>query len=128
MFDFAVDSRDEGDTPGRNDKGLITYDRQTKKDAFYWYQANWTDTPVVYITSRRFTMRTASPVDVTVYSNADTVELFVDGASAGVQSSGTRAFTWTAIPLTPGANDIRAVGIKNGVSFEDDCSWTYAPQ
>jgi beta-galactosidase len=128
MFDFAVDSRNEGDAPGRNDKGLITYDRQTKKDAFYWYQANWTDTPVVYITSRRFTMRTASPVSVTVYSNADTVELFVDGASAGVQSSTTRAFKWTAIPLTPGLNDIRAIGIKNGVSVEDDCSWTYVPQ
>ena len=43
MFDFAVDSRNEGDTPGRNDKGLVTYDRKTRKDAFYWYRANWRD-------------------------------------------------------------------------------------
>ena len=50
MFDFAADSRNEGDTPGRNDKGLVTYDRQTRKDAFFWYKANWTTTPFVYIT------------------------------------------------------------------------------
>ena len=54
MFDFAVDSRNEGDTPGRNDKGLVTYDRKTRKDAFFWYKANWTTAPFVYITSRRF--------------------------------------------------------------------------
>jgi hypothetical protein len=41
MFDFAVDGRNEGETAGRNDKGLVSYDRRTKKDAFYWYKANW---------------------------------------------------------------------------------------
>src|ERR1017187_3472318 len=49
MFDFASDGRNEGDTPGRNDKGLVTYDRQVRKDAFYWYKANWTTNPTVYI-------------------------------------------------------------------------------
>jgi beta-galactosidase len=34
MFDFASDGRNEGDTPGRNDKGLVTYNRLTRKDAF----------------------------------------------------------------------------------------------
>lgn len=52
-FDFGVDSRDEGDQPGRNDKGLVTYDRKTKKDTYYFYQANWTSQPMVYIASRR---------------------------------------------------------------------------
>jgi beta-galactosidase len=67
MFDFAVDSRDEGDTPGRNDKGLVTYDRRTRKDAFFWYKANWSTAPVVYITSRRFTPRTSATTTVKVY-------------------------------------------------------------
>ena len=44
--------------PGINDKGLVTYDRKTKKDAFFWYKANWATTPFVYITSRRWTPRT----------------------------------------------------------------------
>ena len=36
-----VSSRHEGGIPGRNDKGLVTYDRKVKKDAFYYYKANW---------------------------------------------------------------------------------------
>ena len=50
MFDFAVSTRHEGGVPGRNDKGLVTYDRKIKKDAFYFYKANWSDEPVLYIT------------------------------------------------------------------------------
>ena len=34
MFDFGSDGRDEGDRPGINDKGLVTYDRKVRKDAF----------------------------------------------------------------------------------------------
>ena len=41
MFDFASDNRHEGDHPGINDKGLVTGDRKTRKDAFFWYRANW---------------------------------------------------------------------------------------
>ena len=55
MFDFAVSTRHEGGIPGRNDKGLVTYDRKIKKDAFFFYKANWSDEPMLYITSRRFT-------------------------------------------------------------------------
>ena len=78
MFDFASDRRTEGDTPGRNDKGLVTYDRKTRKDAFYWYKANWrdwseADGKVVYITSRRFTNRTSATTEIKVYSNASSV-------------------------------------------------------
>src|SRR6185312_11279079 len=60
LFDFASNGRNEGDAPGRNDKGLVTYDHQTRKDSFYWYKANWTTSPMVYITSRHWTERTAS--------------------------------------------------------------------
>jgi beta-galactosidase len=127
MFDFAVDSRNEGDTPGRNDKGLITYDRQTKKDAFYWYQANWSATPVVYITSRRFVMREVSPVPVKVYSNADSVELFVNGVSQGRLASAGRRFEWSGVALLEGENEIRASATKDGVVYEDVCRWFYTP-
>src|SRR5207249_211179 len=64
MFDFASSGRNEGDTPGRNDKGLVTYDRKTRKDAFYFYKANWTSDPFVYITSRRFTDRTTAATSI----------------------------------------------------------------
>ncbi|HTS00289.1 MAG TPA: glycoside hydrolase family 2 TIM barrel-domain containing protein, partial [Bacteroidota bacterium] len=74
MFDFASDGRSEGEMPGRNDKGLVTYDRRVKKDAYYWYRANWNPEPMVHITGRRFSPR-RSPCDVKVYSNCESVAL-----------------------------------------------------
>jgi beta-galactosidase len=53
LFDFASDGRNEGDHAGRNDKGLVTYDRKTKKDAFFFYKANWSREPVVHVTSSK---------------------------------------------------------------------------
>ena len=82
MFDFGVSTRNEGGVRGRNDKGLVTYDRKIKKDAFYFYKANWSDEPVIYITSRRFTERTNAVTDVKIYSNAKTAELLLNGTSA----------------------------------------------
>ncbi len=70
LCDFAVATRNEGGVLGRNDKGLVTYDRKIRKDAFYFYKANWSDEPMVYITSRRFTERTNAVTDVKIYSNA----------------------------------------------------------
>ena len=57
MFDFGANIRDEGGVKGRNNKGLITYDRKIKKDAFYMYKANWSDEKFVHITSKRFVDR-----------------------------------------------------------------------
>ena len=57
MFDFAADKRKEGGTQGRNTKGLVTYDRKIKKDAFYLYKAYWTEKPFVHICSKRFQKR-----------------------------------------------------------------------
>lgn len=96
MFDFAIDSRNEGSTPGMNDKGLVTYDRRLKKDAFYWYQANWSAAPVLYLTSRRFRARPAGRSELKAYSNAPRVELWLDGKSLGVAESRDRIFRWPA--------------------------------
>ena len=84
VFDFASDGRNEGDTPGRNDKGLVTYDRQVRKDAFYYYKANWTTNPMVYITGHTFTNRLTNSITAKVYANCDSVELFLNGVSQGV--------------------------------------------
>ena len=59
----------------------MTYDRKIKKDAFYFYKANWSDEPMIYIKSRRFTERTNAVTDVKIYSNAKNVELLVNGVS-----------------------------------------------
>jgi beta-galactosidase len=119
MFDFASDGRNEGDTPSRNDKGLVTYDRSTKKDAFFWYKANWTSEPLVYITSRRYTPRTSASVTVKVYANVPSVELSVNGTSVGSQSSNNRIFIFHNVALDAGNNEIQATG--DGVT--DSVTW-----
>ncbi len=124
MFDFAVDTRHEGGQPGLNDKGLVTRDRQTKKDAFYFYQANWSDAPVLHINSSRFTERTNAVTDVKIYSNAKTAELFVNGASQGARDNdGNAVFVWKAVKLAPGENRIEAKAERAGQTLTDSCAW-----
>jgi beta-galactosidase len=121
-FDFASDGRDEGDTPGRNDKGLITYDRQTRKDAFYFYKANWTTNPMVYITGHTFTNRLTNTITAKVYANCDSVTLFVNGASHGAVSSTNCIYTWP-VTLQPGTNFVIAIGTKGSITVTDSLAW-----
>ena len=85
MYDFAADARDQGGEPGMNHKGLVTFDRKTKKDSFYIYKAWWSDEPFVHICSKRFTDRTQSEIEVKVYSNQKNVSLYVNGAKLDEQ-------------------------------------------
>jgi beta-galactosidase len=128
MFDFASDYRHEGDHMGRNDKGMVTYDRKVKKDAFYWYKANWTSDPFVYITSRRFTNRTEPKTPVKIYSNCVAVELKVNGALLGSVRSKDRIFLWNDVALKPGENNVEVTGTQDGKTYTDSCVWTYQPR
>jgi beta-galactosidase len=127
MFDFAADQRSEGDTHGRNDKGLATYDRSVRKDAFYWYKANWTSTPFVYITSRRYANRTVAQTTVKVYGTTDIAILRLNGRQIGAtQRSVNRIFRWP-ITLVPGANRIEVIGSRDGATYTDAVTWTLHP-
>ncbi|MBR6788533.1 MAG: glycoside hydrolase family 2 protein [Clostridia bacterium] len=83
MYDFAADARNQGGEPGMNHKGLVTFDRKTKKDAFYLYKAHWSKDPFIHVCGKRFVNRTGDTALVKVYSNQNEVELFVDGKSVG---------------------------------------------
>src|ERR1035441_6019292 len=122
MFDFASDGRNEGDTPGRNDKGLVTYDRQVRKDAFYWYKANWTTNPMVYITGHTFTNRLTNAITAKVYANCDSVELFLNGVSQGSATSTNCIFKWP-LGLQSGTNAVLAVGTKGSTNVTDSLIW-----
>ena len=106
MFDFAADARDQGGEPGMNHKGLVTFDRKTRKDSFYLYKAWWSDENFVHICSKRFTDRTESEMEVKVYSNQKSVALYVNGEKAGEQT-GEHVFSFR-VPLT-GEIEVRAV-------------------
>ncbi|HXI56554.1 MAG TPA: glycoside hydrolase family 2 TIM barrel-domain containing protein, partial [Polyangia bacterium] len=124
LFDFAVDSRNEGDTPGRNDKGLVTYDRKTKKDAFYYYKANWSSDPFVYITERRWSQRPVGTYQVKIYSNGDTANLTVNGVAQGAKTATDHIFIWTGIALHAGANTLAASATVSGKAVTDTVTVT----
>lgn len=119
MFDFGAAHRTEGDRNGINDKGLVTFDRKTKKDAFYFYKANWTAEPMVYIANRRATMRSANRHSIVAFANVAKVELLVNGKSQGVAvPDEVKVARWDDVPMNVGENtvEVRAVGVKRGVS------------
>jgi len=126
-FDFGADHRREGDRPGINDKGLVSRDRKVRKDAYYWYQCNWTDTPMVYITSRRFTPRKEAIADIKVYSNCSEAELWVNSVSLGKIDAADHIFRWKEVNLAAGPNTIKVIGYSKASSCEDTCIWDVIP-
>lgn len=80
MFDFAADGRNQGGDPGMNHKGLVTFDRKTKKDAFYLYKAYWSEQPVLHLCGKRYKNRTGKKTNITVYSNVGQPEIYNNGA------------------------------------------------
>lgn len=92
MFDFAADARSEGGENGMNHKGLVTFDRKYKKDAFYAYKAWLSEEPFVHICGKRYVDRVEAVTRVTVYSNEPYVELFADGESLGKKESSDHFF------------------------------------
>jgi beta-galactosidase len=126
MFDFASDGRNEGGQPGINDKGLVTRDRLTRKDAFYFYKANWATTPTLYITSRRWTQRTTAATELKVYSNAATVTATLNGVSLGSRTSTDHIFKWTGVTPRPGANTFQVTATINGTPITDTVSFAAA--
>ncbi len=86
MFDFGADGRDEGGKHGQNQKGLVTIDRKTRKDAFYLYKAHWSKEPFVYIAGRRYVNRSEKETEIKVYSNLPEVTLYVNGQKLETQS------------------------------------------
>lgn len=123
MFDFSSDLRQEGDAIDLNDKGLVTYDRKTRKDAYYYYRANWSPEPTVHIASRRYVDRAYPVTDVRVYSNAAQAALMVNGTSLGVQPCVDRVCVWPAVALRAGPNDAVVTAEIGGATREDRVTW-----
>ena len=111
MFDFAADARNEGGIQGRNDKGLVTYDRSLKKDAFFIYKAYWTVDPMVYIAGRRWVDRAPEERSITVYTNCDEVTLVVNGAEVETKAAVDHCVVFENVALKDGEN---TVSVKSG--------------
>jgi beta-galactosidase len=119
MFDFGANIRDEGGVKGRNNKGLITYDRKIKKDAFYMYKAFWSEEKFVHITSKRFVDRGEPKINVKVYSNCNELILFVNGIEVSTINSSDKIFVFENIELKDGINEVKIIANQDGVTFAD---------
>ncbi len=111
MFDFGADARAEGGENGQNHKGLVTFDRSYKKDAFYAYKAWLSDEPFVHLCGKRYIDRVEDVTKVTVYSNQPEVELFVNGNSLGKKTSAEHFFYF----------DVPNVGESTLVAVAGEC-------
>ena len=118
MFDFGCAARNEGGVAGRNNKGLVTMDRKTKKDSYYIYKAYWNKDPMVHLCGRRYAQRAGETTEIRIYSNQPTVSLFVNGELESVKSA-EKVFVFS-VALKNGFNTILAVagGVKDSMAIE----------
>jgi beta-galactosidase len=128
-FDFATPVNTQGGVEARNMKGLVTFDRKIKKDPFYWYKANWSKEPVLYLTQRRAIERENEVTPVTIYSNIGIPRLFVNGLEINDFKKGTTPvhYIFNNIKLTTGENVIEAKAVKDGKEYSDKIVWNYSP-
>ncbi|WP_445736603.1 glycoside hydrolase family 2 TIM barrel-domain containing protein [Mariniflexile sp.] len=83
------------------------------KDTYYFYKSQWTDEPMVHILPHwTWPGKEGKTIPVWTYSNADEVELFLNGKSLGAKSNkGKMNLSWD-VPYTPG--EIKAVARTDG--------------
>jgi beta-galactosidase len=128
MFDFGSGHRREGGLGGVNTKGLVTFDREVRKDAFFFYKANWSEEPTTHIVGQLYTDRAYAVNDVTVYSNADAVELRVNENVVGTMTTDEAdfgTFVFKDVRLDRGDNGVIAVGNHGGETVRDAVVWTF---
>ena len=118
MFDFGSAARNEGGVRGRNNKGLVTFDRKIKKDSFYLYKAWWSDEPFIKIAGERYLKRKIGVSEIKVYSNAAKIRLEVGGYSA--EAEGAHVFKFGNVPISAGKNVLRATadGLEDVLEIE----------
>lgn len=126
-FDFCAPMWVRGGVPARNMKGLVTFDRKIKKDSYFWYKANWSKEPVLYLTQRRNWDREKKETSVTVYSNIGTPKVYLNGKElTGIREGYTPVhYIIDNITLDMGKNIVKTVVVKNGKTYEDEIEWVY---
>lgn len=122
--DFQSAIRKEGDRDGINDKGLVTYDRKERKDAFYFYKANWNPEPMLHLCSKRFIERDHANTIVKVYTNLDEATLYINNKKISTMKRDCcNRIEWNNITLRRGENTIKVQAKKGKVVLSENCTW-----
>lgn len=102
-----------------NDKGIVSYDRTVRKDAYYFYKANWSSEPVLYIAARRYAQRTDAKTDVKVYTNQPQATLYLNDQRIGkARKDEIGRIVFKDVTLREGENTIRVTSGK----LSDECT------
>ncbi len=119
MFDFGCAARDEGGVAGRNNKGLVSMDRKTKKDSFYIYKAYWNAEPMVHLCGKRYAQRAGEVREIKAYTNQEAVILYLNGKAIGTAEAVDHICKWD-VALEEGMNIFMAVAgdIKDTMTIE----------
>ena len=127
-FDFCAPMWVRGGVPARNMKGLVTFDRKVKKDSYFWYKANWSKDPVLFLTQRRNWDREKKETSVTVYSNIGTPKVYLNGKElSGIHEGYTPVhYIIDNVTLENGKNIVKTVVVKDGKTYEDEIEWMYS--
>ena len=85
------------------------------KDRYYLYQSKWTEKPVLRVLPHwTWPDRKGEPTSIFVYTNFDSVELFLNGRSLGRRRKYPNCLferyrlAWTRVPYEPG--ELKAIG------------------
>ncbi len=127
MFDFCAPMWKRGGVDSRNMKGMMTFDRKVKKDSYYWYKANWSKDPVLYLTQRRNVEREKKETTVTVYSNIGTPKVYLNGQELKDMRKGYTDvhYIFDHVMLQEGKNTVKTVVTYNGKEYTDEIEWMY---
>ena len=127
MFDFACPMWKRGGVNARNMKGLMTFDRKVKKDSYYWYKANWSKDPVLYLTQRRNVEREKKETTVTVYSNIGAPKVYLNGQELTDMRKGYTDvhYIFDHVVLQEGKNTVKTVVTYQGKEYTDEIEWNY---
>ncbi|MEG1635241.1 MAG: glycoside hydrolase family 2 TIM barrel-domain containing protein [Rikenellaceae bacterium] len=116
MFDFSNGDRRDGIRNGYNNMGMVSYNRNTKKDAFYFYKANWNEfDPFIHIVGKNSTSRTSVKQTIKAYTNQPEAKLIINGKTIGSCTATNGTVEWKDVELQKGVNRI----IVNSERYND---------
>jgi beta-galactosidase len=123
----GFDYRGENDWPDVNANYGIIDMAGFPKDDFYYYQSWWSDKPMLHLLPHwNWPGKEGQNIDVRCFSNADEVELFLNGASLGRKTMPRNSHLQWIVPYAPGT--LMARGYKDGkLQAEEKIETTGAP-
>lgn len=123
MFDFSCPTIDRGSHKAINHKGLVSYDRKTKKDAFYFYKTNWNSEPAVYFADKRHENVASEVIDLKIYCNQKEFTLVHNKRKVDAEPEliAPNTYVWKNIKLQEGKNKFVVLSFGNGKKISDSC-------